>query len=785
MTTAKSQQAPGDHDADDLISELARLMAQDAQADRPSSPVPPRAPAIAASVPAAPGLPELPAIRIPGVNFRSQPAPRFDPGVSAAAQLVSDLNEKTVLPADRPATGRAPLDDIVEPFRFDFGGISPSIEAILRPAVTAAPAPVLAAAPQPVVSTTPSPASDTDAPLSSVVTVAAPEALDFHDSIAELIAADRPLPNEPFSTPVAVAPPVLEVESDPEPEPQEAPQRQEPGASRPIARNWSPTPVAGTRAASATRIHRSIVRPVNLTPVAKAPVALSPSAQPDNFKVAPIFGLGGPAPAKPPTPVAKPTLYPPEAPVIAPPSPQHHVAPVVQAAPDVVAAPMLDEQSDPIDEIESLIGNAVRVDLDQRARPVSSAALRDLAAPVEPGFALPSSSEDPILDAVQASGIQTSWSEPAIEGEEILPAVNRRDRREKPVRSSGAFRAIAGPLVAVALLLVAGLGLYWVLGLGGRTDGTVPKLVADSTPVKAAPTVEATPTDTQQSVVFNEMNGQAPAENEQLVSRDQSDVGEVTQTPAATAGDDGLANRKVRTVTVRPDGTIVSGEDAVAGSTILPVDRPNVPTVPGAETASPELVAAANGDAAAASAPTIATAPAPATVPATAVTTPPVEPGTTVPVVDGAGTVIAGKTSQIPRIRPTRFTNLDQPAPANTTTLGALPTSPANAVANGPIPLSQALAAQGTTPVAAAPAAASPASAYVQLSSQRSQADAQATAQTLNARYGSLFAGAQPEIQRVDLGAKGVFYRVRVPAASQQAASAICGSIKANGGECF
>ncbi len=44
----------------------------------------------------------------------------------------------------------------------------------------------------------------------------------------------------------------------------------------------------------------------------------------------------------------------------------------------------------------------------------------------------------------------------------------------------------------------------------------------------------------------------------------------------------GLANRKVRTVTVRPDGTIVSGDDAVAGAEALPVDRPNVPAVAGA-----------------------------------------------------------------------------------------------------------------------------------------------------------------------------------------------------------
>src|SRR5690606_25597145 len=55
----------------------------------------------------------------------------------------------------------------------------------------------------------------------------------------------------------------------------------------------------------------------------------------------------------------------------------------------------------------------------------------------------------------------------------------------------------------------------------------------------------------------------------------------------------GLANRKVRTVTVRPDGTIVSGDDAVAGTEALPVDRPNVPEIPGAEMAPSDLLTAA------------------------------------------------------------------------------------------------------------------------------------------------------------------------------------------------
>src|SRR5690606_17936303 len=126
-------------------------------------------------------------------------------------------------------------------------------------------------------------------------------------------------------------------------------------------------------------------------------------------------------------------------------------------------------------------------------------------------------------------------------------------------------------LVAVALLAVAGLGLYWALGLGGDT-GPAPLLTADTGPIKEVPAVQSDAAATPQSIVFNEINGVVPGEEEQLVSRDQADLNEVTQVPpAAEVSDEGLANRKVRTVTVRPDGTIVSGDESVAGSTILPV----------------------------------------------------------------------------------------------------------------------------------------------------------------------------------------------------------------------
>jgi len=52
-------------------------------------------------------------------------------------------------------------------------------------------------------------------------------------------------------------------------------------------------------------------------------------------------------------------------------------------------------------------------------------------------------------------------------------------------------------------------------------------------------------------------------------------------------------------------------------------------------------------------------------------------------------------------------------------------------------------------------------------------------------RYGSLFGGNSLTIQAANLGQKGTWYRVRLPAASLGEAQRICANIKANGGDCI
>jgi hypothetical protein len=93
-------------------------------------------------------------------------------------------------------------------------------------------------------------------------------------------------------------------------------------------------------------------------------------------------------------------------------------------------------------------------------------------------------------------------------------------------------------------------------------------------------------------------------------------------------------------------------------------------------------------------------------------------------------------------------------------------------------------------PQAAAPAPATSSSpgggAFVQVSSQRSEGEAQAAYRSLQAKYPNQLNGRELSIQKADLGAKGTYYRAMIgPFASANEASAWCSSLKAAGGQCL
>jgi hypothetical protein len=73
----------------------------------------------------------------------------------------------------------------------------------------------------------------------------------------------------------------------------------------------------------------------------------------------------------------------------------------------------------------------------------------------------------------------------------------------------------------------------------------------------------------------------------------------------------------------------------------------------------------------------------------------------------------------------------------------------------------------------------------MQIASQPTVESAQSTYQDLQRRYGSVLSGRTANIVKAEIAGKGTFYRVRVPAQSRNDAINLCTSYKAAGGNCF
>jgi cell division septation protein DedD len=73
----------------------------------------------------------------------------------------------------------------------------------------------------------------------------------------------------------------------------------------------------------------------------------------------------------------------------------------------------------------------------------------------------------------------------------------------------------------------------------------------------------------------------------------------------------------------------------------------------------------------------------------------------------------------------------------------------------------------------------------VQLSAQKSEAEAQASLRAAQAKYSAL-SGQPPLIRRKDQGDRGIFYAAQVgPFGSRDQAAQLCESLKSAGGNCF
>ncbi|MEO3385581.1 SPOR domain-containing protein [Mesorhizobium sp. CAU 1741] len=225
---------------------------------------------------------------------------------------------------------------------------------------------------------------------------------------------------------------------------------------------------------------------------------------------------------------------------------------------------------------------------------------------------------------------------------------------------------------------------------------------------------------------------------ERLQPTDEAETSGLSQDVAV------VAPRRVRTMIVRPDGTMVPREETTPAS------------------AAPQT-----GETVIAAAPLAG---------ATTLQAPGAPAAATLPGIEAAGEDDAGP-------------QVDTPD-----TVGVVPsqrTEPTTAVAAAPRVVQQPEVAQrpAATPVSApatpAPTAAASSEWSMQIASQPTADGAQSTYQDLARRYGDVLAGRGVNIVRADIQGKGTYYRVRIPATNRDEAIQLCTRYKSAGGSCF
>lgn len=378
-------------------------------------------------------------------------------------------------------------------------------------------------------------------------------------------------------------------------------------------------------------------------------------------------------------------------------------------------------------------------------------------------------------------------------------------------RRNGIF--VAGAVVAIAAL--GGIGAF-ALSFGDGSDDSGPVLVeADAGPLKVKPENPGGATvpnqDSEAYARVSGSSGDTPPAQERLVTTSEEPVDlaaraeggntlpgvdealpavadgsvladsedlpggkseERIAAPEQEAEGVGVAEdlaavqpRRVRTMIVRPDGTLVPREDP-----------------------APEPSAAAAADGAPATGP-VASQEGPAQ------TQQPAAVAVAVPAAEAIRKVAIQQAAldadEQPAAREQNQPNEVAAPPARAATPSAGPlvqARPVDQPVQGRQP-AQEQVAQAAAPARSQPAAPQPATSggewSMQIASQPTADAAQATYQDLARRYGGIIGGHGVNIVRAEIPGKGTYFRVRIPSSSRGEAISLCERYKAAGGSCF
>ncbi len=374
---------------------------------------------------------------------------------------------------------------------------------------------------------------------------------------------------------------------------------------------------------------------------------------------------------------------------------------------------------------------------------------------------------------------------------------------------SGKRRLILLAAAVTGLAIFGGVGVYAFMGGNGSVlSGGEPKIIlADKSPVKVVPVEKGGKTvPNQDKAVYDRVAGAQDSTPEQgtLVSSTEEPVDVVQRTltpenlPLEGAGDElpgvtpadedgeerllpdgqtaenaateeesspAVSPRKVRTMIVKPDGTLVAREEPVA---------------------QPETKVAANETAGTPGDPQV-------NMVKTTTVSPQVETGSTpkaLPAADQAAApeqksalaeaadVAVEETAPVRSIKTTAVAETNpvpqtRPVEEQAKVVDTFKTEPAK----------KAQPAAEAKPVETASVA--PGTYVIQIASLPSEAEAQKSYKTLSGKFGSVIGGKGVDIKKAEIAGKGTYFRVRIPAGSKAEANSLCTRYKSAGGSCL
>jgi hypothetical protein len=319
-----------------------------------------------------------------------------------------------------------------------------------------------------------------------------------------------------------------------------------------------------------------------------------------------------------------------------------------------------------------------------------------------------------------------------------------------PPKRRLAVTAIAG-VIGLAVIGTAGAFGYRALFGSSASSQPPPVIKADAGPSKIVPA--AAGKDAQSNkLISDRMNERG--QSEKLVSREEQPIdrpaavvlSQAVPQPAMGSGVVGSEPKKVRTIAIRPDQSVMADATAQAAAPLAPaaVTRPQAaaPAKP-----APQAARTATTD------------------------------------------------SSAPDAEADSSTQGVRAAPAPRQAATGQPNAPLSLSPDSTPARAQGRPAQPTQTAAVAPQAAAPApstttspgsGSFVQLSSQRSEGEAQAAFRNLQAKYPDQLGGRDVLVHKVDLGTKGTYYRAMVgPFANANEANELCSSLKAAGAQCL